>query len=232
MRAPRSMSLLGLPRPCSSSRTAWKSCEGYVYGDRHSASPATAAPPPSLPLPLSHRSRRHPAEPTRLAGSPSRMERQRRSGLWLGAWECRRQHAQRSMLGAAPSVPTTFVDEGGRWPIATIVTKCSLSGRSPSCLGWYQSLVVLGCSSSHACPSVGIALSPIHVICTSVKELMSALHQCFPTRSIRIHPQRSPRSPPIPTHPHPSPPIPSSLYHTPQEPLGKSVRHTLRAACV
>ena len=70
--------------------TAWKSCEGYVYGDRHSASPATAAPPPSLPLPLSHRSRRHPAEPTRLAGSPSRMERQRRSGLWLGAWECRR----------------------------------------------------------------------------------------------------------------------------------------------
>ena len=108
--------------------TAWKSCEGYVYGDRHSASPATAAPPPSLPLPLSHRSRRHPAEPTRLAGSPSRMERQRRSGLWLGAWECRRQHAQRSMPGAAPSVPTTFVDEGGRWPIATIVTKCSLSG--------------------------------------------------------------------------------------------------------
>ena len=116
--------------------TAWKSCEGYVYGDRHSASPATAAPPPSLPLPLSHRSRRHPAEPTRLAGSPSRMERQRRSGLWLGAWECRRQHAQRSMPGAAPSVPTTFVDEGGRWPIATIVTKCSLTGRSPSCLGW------------------------------------------------------------------------------------------------
>ena len=116
--------------------TAWKSCEGYVYGDRHSASPATAAPPPSLPLPLSHRSRRHPAEPTRLAGSPSRMERQRRSGLWLGAWECRRQHAQRSMPGAAPSVPTTFVDEGGRWPIATIVTKCSLTGRSQSCLGW------------------------------------------------------------------------------------------------
>ena len=116
--------------------TAWKSCEGYVYGDRHSASPATAAPPPSLPLPLSHRSRRHPAEPTRLAGSPSRMERQRRSGLWLGAWECRRQRAQRSMPAAAPSVPTTFVDEGGRWPIATIVTKCSLTGRSPSCLGW------------------------------------------------------------------------------------------------
>ena len=110
--------------------TAWKSCEGYVYGDRHSASPATAAPPPSLPLPLSHRSRRHPAEPTRLAGSPSRMERQRRSGLWLGAWECRRQHAQRSMLGAAPSVPTTFVDEGGRWPIATFVTKCSVTGRN------------------------------------------------------------------------------------------------------
>ena len=120
--------------------TAWKSCEGYVYGDRHSASPATAAPPPSLPLPLSHRSRRHPAEPTRLAGSPSRMERQRRSGLWLGAWECRRQHAQRSMPGAAPSVPTTFVDEGGRWPIATIVTKCSLSGRSPSCLGWFRAV--------------------------------------------------------------------------------------------
>ena len=107
-----------------------------MYGDRHPASPATAAPPPSLPLPLSHRSRRHPAEPTRLAGSSSRMERQRRSGLWLGAWECRRQHAQRSMPGAAPSVPTTFVDEGGRWPIATIVTKCCGTGRSPSCLGW------------------------------------------------------------------------------------------------
>ena len=120
--------------------TAWKSCEGYVYGDRHSASPATAAPPPSLPLPLSHRSRRHPAEPTRLAGSPSRMERQRRSGLWLGAWECRRQHAQRSMPADAPSEPTTFVDEGGRWPIATIVTNvrrdrelCKLSWVVCSC---------------------------------------------------------------------------------------------------
>ncbi len=117
--------------------TAWKSCEGYVYGDRHSASPATAAPPPSLPLPLSHRSRRHPAEPTRLAGSSSRMERQRRSGLWLGAWECRRQHAQRSMPGAAPSVPTTFVDEGGRWPIATIVTKCCVMRDRELCkLSW------------------------------------------------------------------------------------------------
>ena len=98
--------------------TAWKSCEGYVYGDRHSASPATAAPPPSLPLPPSHRSRSRPDEPTRLAGSPSRMERQRRSEPWLGAWECRRQHAQPSMLAVAPSVTTTFVEEGGSWPIA------------------------------------------------------------------------------------------------------------------
>ena len=75
------------------------------------------------------------AWPPAFTDSPSRMERQRRSGLWLGAWECRRQHAQHSMPADAPSVPTTFVDEGGRWPIATIVTKCCGTGSSASCLG-------------------------------------------------------------------------------------------------
>ena len=34
----------------------------------------------------------------------------------------------------AHSAPTEAA--GGRWPIATIVTKCSLTGSSPSCLGW------------------------------------------------------------------------------------------------
>ena len=35
----------------------------------------------------------------------------------------------------AHSAPTEAA--GGRWPIATIVTKCSFTGSSPSCLGWY-----------------------------------------------------------------------------------------------
>ena len=34
----------------------------------------------------------------------------------------------------AHSAPTEAA--GGRWPIATIVTKCSVTGSSPSCLGW------------------------------------------------------------------------------------------------
>ena len=132
MRAPRSMSLLGLPRPCSSSRRRGSRARAMC-----TATVTLHRPPPQLlrSLCLCHprivvgavRTNPHG---TRLAGSPSRMERQRRSGLWLGAWECRRQHAQRSMLGAAPSVPTTFVDEGGRWPIATFVTKCSVTGRN------------------------------------------------------------------------------------------------------
>ena len=117
--------------------TAWKSCEGYVYGDRHSASPATAAPPLSLPLPPSHRSRHHPAEPTRLAGSPSRI------------WNARdgRGSVARG-LGVPPAARAAFdacrccvraddiVSSRPGCRLATLVTKCSLSGRSASCLGW------------------------------------------------------------------------------------------------
>ena len=40
----------------------------------------------------------------------------------------------------AHSAPTEAA--GGRWPIATIVTKCSLTGSSPSCLGWSSSQVL------------------------------------------------------------------------------------------
>ena len=54
------------------------------------------------------------------------------------------------------------------------------------------------------------------------QELMSAHCINVLPRSIRIHPQRSPRSPPIPTHPHPSLAIPSHPQPSPYGLVQKS----------
>ena len=158
-RPPRS----GTPRHSSSTSPPLR------HDGRSRSRPVRARPtPPLAPPPTPLRGAPFHCAPARAPIAKSRLSsavhaphtsRERRRVCGRAVPCTSRRHRAENPAHSAPTEAA-----GGRWPIATIVTKCSLTGSSPSCLGWLALLLFTskreyrGGITCHRLPAGGLQL--------------------------------------------------------------------------